>query len=62
METISVSGQEFKMIMTSETDGYYLVSRTYDLYFKEQLIAKDVGSIKSCYNLAADYVQSMKER
>ena len=60
IETISVDGLSFKMVMTSEEDGYMYTSRTYDLYFENKRISKDVPSIKLCYWKAYEYSKNEK--
>lgn len=60
VKIINVKGYDFKMVMTSETDGYFLTHRTYDLYFGSELIAKNVHSIKQCYNEAWDYSEKLE--
>lgn len=56
-EIISVDGNNFNMILVNEYDGYCFVNRSYDLFYKNKLIGKDIGSIKACYYKAYLYTQ-----
>lgn len=59
-QTINVQGHSFELVMTSESEGYYTVDRRYDLYFKNERIATNLGSIKSCYNEAFEYTKRLQ--
>lgn len=58
---INCNGYDFKMIMTKEEEGYFSTDRVYDLFYKDNLIAKDLKSIKSCYNEAYNWLERISK-
>jgi hypothetical protein len=58
-KAIHVDGHTFRMVMTSEEDGYYGTYRTYDVFYNNKLIAQ-TSSIKMSYAKAYQYVQENK--
>lgn len=53
---INVNSYSFKVVMISEMD----ISRIYNLYYGSELIAKNIHSIKQCYNEAWYYSQKLE--
>lgn len=61
-QMINIDNHSFKIVLTSETEGYSFTHCTYDLFFKQKRIAKDISSITSCYNVAWEYIKNNLEK
>lgn len=61
-KSICINGLIFSVVTVSEIDGYFSVSREYDLCYQNQVISKKLRSLKECYLAGWEYAEDIRQK